>query len=112
MATGSGDTATDPIRARATADRFLRGPAGADLIDKVDFSLFVADPVAGVFQSNLDARIEQMQAYADLVKGVAKTTARLQESPCRVLRDLHGHARRRLASPANPWARADGRQRR
>ena len=71
---GSGDLAAGPISTRPTADTFMRGLAGAELIDKVDFPLFVADLVAGVFQSKLNASIEQKQAYGDLVNSVAKTT--------------------------------------
>ena len=52
--------ATGPIRARATAGNSLRGLAGAELIDKVDLSPFVADLVAGVFRSKLNASIEPM----------------------------------------------------
>jgi hypothetical protein len=43
------------------------------VIDAVDFPGFVADLIAGVFDAIVDASIRQMEAYADLVDGVAKT---------------------------------------
>jgi len=40
---------------------------------QVDFPAFVAGLIDGVFQAIVDASIQQMNAYADLVKGVAKS---------------------------------------
>jgi hypothetical protein len=39
----------------------------------VDFPVFVADLIAGVFQAIVDASIEQMEAYADLLDEVTKS---------------------------------------
>ena len=44
-----------------------------DEIKKVDFPKFVADLVNGVFNAIVDSSIKQMNAYAELVKNVAKS---------------------------------------
>lgn len=44
--------------------------AGA-LIQEVDFPVFVAELVRGVFQAVVDSTIQQMEAYAELVQSVA-----------------------------------------
>lgn len=51
------------------------GQAGEDLanvVRKVDFPGFVADLIKGVFNAVVDASIQQMEAYAELVANVAK----------------------------------------
>ena len=50
--------------------------AGTDLgnvIRQVDFPGFVADLIKGVFNAVVDASIQQMEAYAELVANVAKS---------------------------------------
>jgi macrodomain Ter protein organizer (MatP/YcbG family) len=60
----------------AIASYLAAGGAAAgmqDLIDQVDFPEFVARLIEGTFNAAVDASIEQMQAYGDLVKDVART---------------------------------------
>jgi hypothetical protein len=45
----------------------------SSLASQVDFPAFVAGLIDGVFQAIVDASVQQMNAYADLVKGVAKS---------------------------------------
>lgn len=45
----------------------------ADLVNRVDFPSFVAGLIAGVFNAIVTSSIKQMEAYADLVKNVAKS---------------------------------------
>jgi hypothetical protein len=47
--------------------------AFTDEVTKVNFPKFVADLVHGVFDAIVDSSIKQMNAYADLVKNVAKS---------------------------------------
>lgn len=44
-----------------------------ELIQKVDFPAFVSGLIQNVFQAIVDATIEQMQAYGELLANVAKT---------------------------------------
>jgi hypothetical protein len=46
--------------------------ARSDLLAAVNFPAFVAGLIQGVFQAIVDASIEQMQAYGELVASVAK----------------------------------------
>jgi hypothetical protein len=47
--------------------------AFADLVSRVNFPRFVAGLIDGVFNAIVTSSIKQMEAYADLVKNVAKT---------------------------------------
>jgi hypothetical protein len=47
--------------------------AMVDLVKGVDFPGFVGGLIKGVFQAVVDASIQQMEAYAELVKNVAKS---------------------------------------
>jgi hypothetical protein len=49
------------------------GAAMSELIQEVDFPAFVGGLVDGVFNSIITSSIKQMEAYAELVKNVAKT---------------------------------------
>lgn len=52
------------------------GDAGrqfAEVVDTVDFPGFVAELIQGVFQAVVDASIQQMEAFAELVANVAKS---------------------------------------
>jgi hypothetical protein len=65
-----------PARRRAAmlkgVERIAAYGAGAGgFIEAVDFPGFVGGLVQGVFQAIVDASIAQMEAYADLVAGVA-----------------------------------------
>lgn len=57
----------DPAAAAAAAEQ------GTEFIRKVDFPQFVAGLIDGVFNAIVDASIRQMEAYAELVKNVAKS---------------------------------------
>lgn len=65
------------MRAQRLAGAITTVPAQAagrtDLLAAVNFPEFVAALIQGVFQSIVDASIKQMEAYGDLVKGVAQT---------------------------------------
>jgi phage tail sheath protein FI len=55
-------------------------PSATDVVlDAVDFPDFVAGLVQGVFAAIVDASVQQMQAYADLLAGVAKTVDEFAE---------------------------------
>ncbi|MEM7307052.1 MAG: hypothetical protein AAF682_10305 [Planctomycetota bacterium] len=45
--------------------------AAGQMVQEVDFPAFVRELIQGVFQSVVDATIQQMQAYAELVQSVA-----------------------------------------
>ncbi|MFA8440283.1 hypothetical protein [Yoonia sp.] len=49
------------------------GQALANVVDAVDFPGFVAELIQGVFQAIVDASIQQMEAFAELVANVAKS---------------------------------------
>ncbi len=49
------------------------GQALADTVHAVDFPGFVADLIQGVFQAIVDASIQQMEAFAELVANVSKS---------------------------------------
>lgn len=46
---------------------------------EVDFPAFVSDLVHGVFEAIVDASIQQMEAYAEMVAGVARSADRFLE---------------------------------
>ena len=50
-----------------------------ELLDAVDFPAFVSDLVRGVFQAIVDASIEQMEAYADLLESVTQSVDQFRE---------------------------------
>jgi hypothetical protein len=49
------------------------GRALANVVDQVDFPGFVAELIQGVFQAIVDASIQQMEAFAELVANVSKS---------------------------------------
>jgi hypothetical protein len=59
-----------------TADREL---APDELLDAVDFPDFVSGLVQGVFDAIVDASIDQMEAYQDLLRSVAQTVDQFTE---------------------------------
>ena len=59
-----------------------------ELLEEVDFPAFVASLVKGVFGAIVDASIQQMQAYAELVASISKQLDDFTED-----KDEHGHAR-------------------
>lgn len=50
------------------------------LIGRVDFPSFVSDLIEGVFQSIVQASVEQMRAYAELVRSVASSLDEFAEA--------------------------------
>lgn len=67
------DTASGDMKNSGAAAATAGGAALADLVSKVDFPKFVAGLVDGVFNAIVNASIKQMEAYAELVKNVAKS---------------------------------------
>jgi len=65
------------IRANGLAGAITVIPAGnaarTDLLAEVNFPAFVGGLIHGVFQAIVNSSIEQMHAYADLVKNIAQT---------------------------------------
>ena len=60
--------------------RVLDAPAAvAALLQTVDFPDFVGDLIKGVFNSVVESSIQQMQAYAELIRQAADTVARFKE---------------------------------
>ena len=53
--------------------------AEGSLVREVDFPSFVADLVEGTFEAIVDASIQQMEAYGELVAGVARSVDRFLE---------------------------------
>src|SRR5262245_43981024 len=69
----AGDTAGQRFaQAGAVAARQVFA-AYTDLVQKVDFPKFVAGLIHGVFDAIVTSSIKQMEAYAELVKNVAKS---------------------------------------
>ena len=58
--------------------------AHRDLLSSVNFPAFVSALINGVFQAIVDASIQQMQAYGDLLKDVARTVDEFAGSPITV----------------------------
>lgn len=56
----------------ATLEAASGSAALGDVVGAVDFPAFVTDLIQGVFQAILDASLQQMEAYADLLASVAK----------------------------------------
>ncbi|WP_394826327.1 hypothetical protein [Pendulispora albinea] len=67
------DTASQDMKDSGAAATREAVSAFADAVRQVDFPKFVSDLVHGVFAAIVDSSIKQMQAYADLVKNVAKS---------------------------------------
>jgi hypothetical protein len=66
-------TASGDMKESGAAAAHEGGKALEELVDAVDFPKFVAGLIDGVFNAIVDASIKQMQAYAELVKNVAKS---------------------------------------
>jgi len=63
---------THPAPAGARADEPPALGALRELVKEVDFPKFVASLVQGVFQAIVDASVQQMEAYAELVASASK----------------------------------------
>ena len=44
-----------------------------EVLDEVDFPIFVTELIEGMFDVNVDISIQQMETYFDLLKNVAKS---------------------------------------
>jgi hypothetical protein len=66
-------TASGDLKQSGAAAAQTGGAALADLVNKVDFPKFVAGLIDGVFNAIVNASIKQMEAFAELVKNVAKS---------------------------------------
>jgi hypothetical protein len=69
-------TQPEGIRANGLAGAITAVPPGSGLVQAVDFPAFVGGLIQGVFQAIVDSSIQQMEAYADLVKSLAQTVDR------------------------------------
>jgi hypothetical protein len=70
----AGDTAGKRFGEGGGAVAAQQGTAAyTDLVNKVDFPRFVAGLIDGVFNAIVTSSIKQMEAYAELVKNVAKS---------------------------------------
>jgi hypothetical protein len=67
------DTASQKMKESGAAANREAVDAFGNAIQKIDFPKFVSDLVHGTFAAIVDSSIKQMQAYADLVKNVAKS---------------------------------------
>lgn len=66
--------ASDPGQVGFEAKALKQGIEGfGQLVQKVDFPAFVSGLVKGVFNAVVDASIQQMQAYAELLAAVSKS---------------------------------------
>lgn len=61
------DAAGGAVAARSGADALV------NLVSSVDFPKFVSGLIQGVFQAIVDASIQQMEAFAELVRNVSKS---------------------------------------
>jgi hypothetical protein len=61
----------------------------APLVDDVDFPAFVAGLVKGVFGAIVDSSIRQMEAYGELLKGVAKSVDEFAKDDDATCRERH-----------------------
>lgn len=69
-----GDAMVRIVTAVMTSEPERDTPSATDVVlDAVDFPDFVAGLLQGVFAAIVDATVQQMEAYADLLAGVAKT---------------------------------------
>lgn len=67
------ETASDAMKKSGAAAADEGGREFVELVEGVDFPKFVAGLIDGVFTAIVDASIKQMEAYAELVKNVAKS---------------------------------------
>jgi len=85
LATAQADKGVDAAKQKAAANEGFAGQdfqAGAarqyteafgQLVQKVDFPKFVGGLIQNVFQAIVDATIQQMRAYSEMLKAVAQT---------------------------------------
>lgn len=71
---GPPDTAGADFAGQGGAVAAVAGTeALANLVSSIDFPAFVSGLIQGVFQAIVDSSIQQMEAFADLVKNVSKS---------------------------------------
>lgn len=69
----AGQTASERLKASGATAAREGVDAYTDLVAKVDFPSFVSGLIHGVFDAIVSSSIRQMEAYAELVKNVAKS---------------------------------------
>ena len=75
-----GDAMVRIVTAVMTSEPERDAPSATDVVlDAVDFPDFVAGLLQGVFGAVVDASVQQMEAYADLLAEVAKTVDEFTE---------------------------------
>ena len=72
--------ANDTVKAANYLASSATGRGADKLVSDVDFPDFVSSLIKGVFDAIVDASIKQMEAYAKLVAGVAKSLRAFVES--------------------------------
>jgi hypothetical protein len=72
----------------------------AERMDHADFPVFVKGAQRGVFEAIVNASVEQMQAYADLIADVAKSVDQFREDT------VTDRTRPWLARPTCSWPQA------
>jgi hypothetical protein len=111
---GAPGTAPGAAPAPAATGTTATGRAGEvtrATLNAIDFPSFVASLIHGTFQAIVDSSIQQMQAYAELLKNVATTVDRfmsdnISDGAARdYLADQHGDFLARDASSGSPRLR-------
>jgi hypothetical protein len=72
-AASSTDGGTAPASSGGTSVTGRAGEVARAMLNAIDFPSFVASLIQGTFKAIVDASIQQMEAYAELLKNVAKT---------------------------------------
>ena len=72
-ATSPTDGGTAPASSGGTSVTGRAGEVARATLNAIDFPSFVASLIQGTFKAIVDASIQQMEAYAELLKNVAKT---------------------------------------
>src|SRR5437868_1296956 len=67
------DGGTAPASSSGTSVTGRAGEVARATLNAIDFPSFVASLIQGTFKAIVDASIQQMEAYAELLKNVAKT---------------------------------------
>src|SRR5712691_13547109 len=69
----SADGSSPPSAGGGTTPTGRAGEVARATLNAIDFPSFVASLIQGTFKAIVDASIQQMEAYAELLKNVAKT---------------------------------------
>ena len=114
---GQGAGPQQPAKAPAPSSGTPGGPTGRvgevarSTLGAIDFPSFVASLIQGTFQSIVDASIQQMEAYAEMLKNVASTVDSFMDDNITdgtardFLADQYGGVLRRDTSGGSPALR-------